>query len=323
MLKVFVLMTFEVFLSTLCLAVEPPRLDSPRPEIIFEKRIELSPRAIYVLGDLVQLKNPNTGLIKAIEEFVIERKEIEAGLSPELIRDFYKRLVANHPSITDQNPKLILAQKTEVKILAGFSFAHFSRKLQNHLSIRCAPCEVKIEGGQIPKQAKFENWEVDWESLKLAPSLLVPIQTTTPKAGAVVVTQWISINLKIMRNALVSVRPIQYGERVSEKDFEFRWVDTTFAKEDPITKESLIEYTLAAKSFQKGKVVFPSDLKKEPAAIRGQGVKVIIGNGEFEVATGAVAEENGYIGDQIKIRNPDTKKIVSATIVEKGVVRIQ
>jgi flagella basal body P-ring formation protein FlgA len=73
----------------------------------------------------------------------------------------------------------------------------------------------------------------------------------------------------------------------------------------------------------KGRAVFPSDLKREPAAERGKAVKVIAGDELYEVSLSGVAEDTGHIGDLIKVRNIESKKVFTAVVVEKGVVKIQ
>ena len=66
-----------------------------------------------------------------------------------------------------------------------------------------------------------------------------------------------------------------------------------------------------------------SDLKKETVLKKGQMVKAIAGHAFFEVSISALAEEPGSIGDVIKLKNMDSLKMFSATIVDRGLVKIE
>jgi flagella basal body P-ring formation protein FlgA len=65
------------------------------------------------------------------------------------------------------------------------------------------------------------------------------------------------------------------------------------------------------------------DLKREPAAQKGQMVQALIGTEEYEISASMLAEENGFVGDTVKVKNTETKKILSAVVVAKGLVKIQ
>jgi flagella basal body P-ring formation protein FlgA len=66
-----------------------------------------------------------------------------------------------------------------------------------------------------------------------------------------------------------------------------------------------------------------SDLKREPAAHRGQVVRALVGDQDFEISINASAEENGFIGDLIKVKNLETQKMMSGIVIDKGVVKVQ
>ena len=290
--------------------------ETTRPEIIFENSIEVSQMAKWTLGDFVTLKNHSPKLLDAVENETLDSDIVDHGFNAQVIRQIYKDLVTKFPQITDDNPKLVLPQNIEVKKVAGFSETYFKRKLSNYLGSQCVGCEIileKIAAAGIPAN---QPWTVKWEEIKLAPSMLVPviIDANSP--------HWVSVNARIKKNVLVSKRFLNFDERISDSDFETKLMDITYSKEDPVTFESFKTYQKTARPVTKGKPIFPSDLKRDPAAERGQTVKVIVGDSTFEVSLSGVAEESGHIGDMIRVKNPDNKKVFSAVVIEKGVVRI-
>ena len=306
-----------IFLAFILFA--SPVFAENRPEIIFDQQIEVPLLKNWVFGDFVQVNNPTPALLESLEKFVVTKEQVEKGFNIQSVRDLYKNLVLQSPAVATENPKLIVSQKIDIKMVPAFSETHFRRKLINHLSSQCHPCEVKIQKALIPAKTLIDT-QIDWSEVKLAPSLLISL---TPREEKNLQAQWISVTVKIKKNALVALRNINFGERISEKDFEARWIDVSFSKEEPLNFESIKKYQLAAQPIMKHRMVLPSQLKEEPATQKGQSVKAVIGDDGIEISMSAVAEETGKIGDLIKIKNPENKKIMSATIIEKGVVRIQ
>lgn len=287
-----------------------------RPEIIFDSVIEISSSDEISLGDLVSLRNPTQDLIQITEKYKIDQKTLADGLNPQSVRQIYKDLVTKFPAVAQDNPKLVVPQKIDLKTVTGFSEAFFIRKLNNYLAAQCEGCDVSvvdikagsIKTGSVPK--------IQWQDVKLSPSVLVAATVQDQ-------VHWISVNVKIKKNVLVAKRNMIFNERISEEDFESRWMDVTFAKEEPVTIESLRDYKKTARPVMRGKAIFPADLKRDPAAERGKTVKIIIGDQDFEISSVGVAEDSGHVGDIIKVKYPDNKKILSAVIIEKGVVRVQ
>lgn len=287
-----------------------------RPEIIFESKIEVSEMPNLTLGDFVTLKNHSGKLLEAVEGYTLSSEITTSGFNAQVIRQIYKDLVTKYPSITDENPKLVLPQKIEIAKQTGFSEVYFRRKLSNYLYSQCVGCQItleKVTAAAIPPNQPFS---VNWPEIKLAPSMLVPVIVDAKSP------HFVSVSAKIKKNVLVSKRFLTFDERLSSEDFESKMMDITYSKEDPVTAESIKSYQKTARPLMKGKTIFPSDLKREPAAERGKSVKIVVGEEGFEVSTAGVAEENGHIGDTIKVKNPDNKKIFSALVIEKGVVRI-
>jgi flagella basal body P-ring formation protein FlgA len=296
--------------------------ENVRPEIIFDSTIEVSDSNHYSLGDLVSLKGHSEKFVQTLENYPIESEKLAAGLNAQGIREIYKALVLQHPSIADENPKLILPQKIEIKKVAGFSESAFKRKLINYLLTQCGGCEITIEKVMASNMPTGE-WTVKWDDVKLSPSILVPVTFEGETTSGNKSPHYISVTTKTKKNVLVTKRNFQFNENISAEDFETRAIDITFAKEDPITLENLKTFQKTAHPIMKGRAVFPSDLKREPAAERGKAVKVIAGDELYEVSLSGVAEDTGHIGDLIKVRNIESKKVFTAVVVEKGVVKIQ
>jgi hypothetical protein len=177
--------------------------ENVRPEIIFDSTIEVSDSNHYSLGDLVSLKGHSEKFVQTLENYPIESEKLAAGLNAQGIREIYKALVLQHPSIADENPKLILPQKIEIKKVAGFSESAFKRKLINYLLTQCGGCEITIEKVMASNMPTGE-WTVKWDDVKLSPSILVPVTFEGETTSGNKSPHYISVTTKTKKNVLVT-----------------------------------------------------------------------------------------------------------------------
>jgi flagella basal body P-ring formation protein FlgA len=77
----------------------------------------------------------------------------------------------------------------------------------------------------------------------------------------------------------------------------------------------------AANALQKGRVIAPFDIEKTPVISPGALVTIICTDENMKMESQGRAEEQGAIGDSIKVRNTSSKKIIMARVVSPSTVR--
>jgi flagella basal body P-ring formation protein FlgA len=186
----------------------------------------------------------------------------------------------------------------------------------------CKPCDVIIDDLRIPvvkTQNEILSVNLDTTNLKGAGGFLLPLNMETSQGKNSV---WVTGRLSIYKMAPVAKRLIQMNERLTESDFEFKRVNINFTR-DGIPAAAELVGKMASHPIGYGQTIFYADLKNELAARRGEIVKLILGDKEFEVSSQGTAEEQGSIGDIIRVKVSDSQKMMSGILVDKGVVRIQ
>src|SRR5690606_13249839 len=101
-----------------------------------------------------------------------------------------------------------------------------------------------------------------------------------------------------------------------------QWVDVTFSKDQLASRED-IAFMTPRRFIGVRQALMKSDLRKSFAVQRGQTVRVTSGGEMFEVTTRMKAEESGAVGDSIRVKNLETKKVLSARVISQGAVRIE
>jgi flagellar basal body P-ring formation protein FlgA len=212
---------------------------------------------------------------------------------------------------------VIVAKKNAI------SESALKREIIWSLQEKCRDCtQISVRDLKVPKISTKENmtdWLLETDQLKISNSFLIPMQAIFANSRE---TYWISGTMKAKKRGPVTLRQIPAGHRITEQDFKLDEVDITFAKDSLPTDKELIGQSLT-RTISLGQPIFRGDLKKELAVLRGQQITAVLGNEIFEVSAQMQAEEQGYVGDIIKIKSQEGKKVFSGQITDKGVVRIK
>ncbi len=317
---------FCLFVMSCTFGAVHAELQQLRPEISVVHRAEVPVGQTITLTDISYIsfiesekiqKALNINIFSALADG--ESKKFKGAELIKIIRS----KINNIEELVDEKWTYFVPEEVEIVAKDSVISAQ-AAKNQLILSIKkkCIQCTINIKDIKIPQvksRGSFEPCEISFDKVKGGGAFLIPVQCHQDNK---IKTYWISGMVNISVRAPVTNKKINPGEKISSKDFRIELVDITFAK-DGIPSLEDIEGQIAARYIQVNEPIFRSDYKKELAVSRGQIVRLIIGNKNFEITSQATAEEQGYIGDFIKIKNVDSHKILSGKIVDKGLVMIQ
>lgn len=281
----------------------------------FPEEIEISHQSQYSLLDLVNIENPQPQLLRQLWKAEIPKGWTQGSrwtMSSEQILKVLRKANISRKGVELYIPKSIRPQKSQ-NILSA---VHLKRVISTINQAQCKACEFKIDLHNIPK-VLLSEWEWDPFSVQFRGSF-----TTLIKMPDRAWTGWLTGYVKWKGPVLTARRSISYQERIQESDLEEDEKDITFSK-DVVTDKSEIVGQVAGRVLSPSVVLTRTDLKKEPIVKKGQIVKTLMGRDDFEISIVSLAEENGFIGDLVKVKNVDSQKLLSAVVVDRGVVRVQ
>jgi flagella basal body P-ring formation protein FlgA len=292
-----------------------------RPEVSIPAEVEISQRELLRLGDIVEVQNGDEALINMLNGIVLRPDARELLLSQhfdakEILQNMRSALEEN-PELKKQNPAFKVPSVVKVSFsTTPISRQEVERKIINNLKTQCADCEYKISIQSTPTPSS-KLWELDLAQLSGKGGFMLPLRDGDAKSN-----MWISGTIRVSKLTPVTTRLIIQGERVQTQDLRMSMTDITFAKDGALRIED-IAGQMVSRSLSVGSPVWASDLKREPATKRGQVVKALLGDDTFEITTTMQAEENGFVGDLIKLKNLETQKVLSGLVIDKGVVKLQ
>jgi flagella basal body P-ring formation protein FlgA len=120
----------------------------------------------------------------------------------------------------------------------------------------------------------------------------------------------------------VAVRPMAKGAIVSASDIHLMRMNGTSMGRDSlenladIVGRSLTKDVVEGEMFKASAVVIP------PVIAAGTRVTVVFRQNRLEVTATGTAIENGGLGQDIRVRNESSKKIVMGRVIEPGLVMV-
>lgn len=293
---------------------------SARPEVKIPAKVEVSQKPVLLLGDVAEVKGADEALVQLLDKVVLRQEARELLLSQKLKAHeviLKLREAMDSEGLRDLNPQFSIPSEVEVQFSKNvISKDELLRRLTNKLQARCQKCQYQIQLQNLP-HIQNHDWVLDLSSLSTRGSFLVPVLNSQGIRQA-----YISGSVKVTQLTPVTTRMVLQGERLLAEDIKLAMTDVTFAKDAALSIEDL-KGQVAARNLSVGTAIWSADIRREPAAKRGQLVKALLGNDGFEITTNMIAEDNGFVGDAIRLKNPETQKILSGVILEKGVVQLQ
>lgn len=192
----------------------------------------------------------------------------------------------------------------------------FMNRTSNRLKVKCSDCDYKIKLTHFPKgQEKIDR--LDFSQLPgSGPFMISTLDSEGNKSG------WITGQIQTSREIMKSTRFIQSGERLREEDLILEKTDISFNK-DYFTDKKVIVGKKVSKPMAIKSAISSQDIERSYDIRQGEVVRAKAGSSGFEVTIQAIALDSGSIGEQIRIRSQNYQKLLSARVLESGLVEIQ
>ena len=152
---------------------------------------------------------------------------------------------------------------------------------------------------------------------------LIPLEVDVLADGRTVQTVPLVVQVTMIHPSLVARRAINQGATIQASDVEL--VPLTFTRLDRLgMNDPARAVGQRCKKFHAaGSLIQKSDIEAVPIVVRGQLVTLASVSGSVRVVTTARAAADGLLGDVIKVRAVENKRIeYDATIVGPGKVQI-
>jgi flagella basal body P-ring formation protein FlgA len=175
--------------------------------------------------------------------------------------------------------------------------------------------EVELPPGDVALSIPRES------SLSGSRSSLIPVEITLE--GRHYRTVWISIDLRIRASVLQAARKIPYGKTITPEDVRQAVLEIPDARVACLRALEDAVGLVARRTFTPGDPLTRESLTN-PLLIRsGETVRLRLERNGIHIAATVRAEQNGKLGQVIRIRNLDFSRPLKARVVGRGEVKIE
>lgn len=150
-----------------------------------------------------------------------------------------------------------------------------------------------------------------------------PLPTTSALASAALTTTAAPVVAPVaQRTVLVARQLIQRGTEIGPGMLEE--VQRPVLGLDPLVITSLkdVDRAEAARDIPAGLVLRSYDIKRTLLVRKGQLALLTVGQGKgFEISVRVEAQQDGHLGEQIRLKNPESGRLVSGVVIGPNAVR--
>lgn len=186
----------------------------------------------------------------------------------------------------------------------------------------CKGCYISVERltlPVLPSGLKIVDWSISFDGRMPRGPFTLPLVVRSQAQGHK--KYWLRGEIKVFRDVYVAGRALASGIPLNNDDIEQQRRDVTYARDEIPSREQILRLGLK-RSFIKSQIIWRRDLRRIRAVRSGQRVKVLAGGRNLEVSLSGIARQSGFLGETIKVLNPQSKKMIFGQIVDQGVVRV-
>jgi len=136
-------------------------------------------------------------------------------------------------------------------------------------------------------------------------------------------TIYVPVTIKMYAEVAVSTRNLHRGDTLLESDFTFKRTNTANISNSFLDSAKKVTGMELRRAVRAGSILSRQDLKEPTMVKRGETVVIVARTGGLEVRSEGKALSNGRAGEQIRVQNPQSKRVVDARITGRGITEIR
>jgi len=286
---------------------------------------------MITLGDLADFHL----LPKSVENRISKIKLSEAPKNGEVrvfssvaLSQILRQAVKNIETV-----KIVLPNQTRV-IGASARLSPESVKAQiiTGLAQSCGDCKVEVVELQWPENIVYNDqmlWSLVGDLQKARGSFQIGLEIynlsgdLNGEPNGKKNHYWLSGRTRIMAKVPVAKRNLMYNQNLREEDVEWVMRDITQIRDGVAEIEDLTSAYLR-QSVAYAQILLKTYLVKTPLVTRGKMITLQFHSDKnWTLSARGVVQESGYLGDQVKVLNPDTKKVVVGVVKSNELIEVQ
>lgn len=123
------------------------------------------------------------------------------------------------------------------------------------------------------------------------------------------------LQITVFKKVLIASQPIRRGEMLTPRNLMLVRREIESNTQDALSDPSKVIGMVAARNIQPQGIIKSEYIQMPQLVRRKEMVKVTLNAGALNIHTTGIAAENGCLGEYIRIKNPDSKKVFFAKVI--------
>lgn len=149
-----------------------------------------------------------------------------------------------------------------------------------------------------------------------------PMRVELYRDGEMAERGTVSLDVRRYAALLVPIQNIRRHEMLAPDMFERKRFDVTSFTEITLTDPAQLDGCRAAQNLTAGRMIPLRRIEKIPDVEYGAPITIVGKSRLFEIRARGTALQNGVVGETVKVKNVDSKKILTGTVTGPGTVEI-
>lgn len=178
------------------------------------------------------------------------------------------------------------------------------------------------------RSSRFEVSQLDFDSLSIKPMTeskprgLLSFNIALFNEGQEIKEGQIRVKIAYFENVLIATDRIRRHQLINSENCILKRMEITSLTSRPLTSENSLADLWSKRDIRKGQILSSGSVEKIPTILSGQGVSILYKSAVLEISAKGKAMESGYVGEIIRIKNEQSKKILTGTIIDSETVEI-
>lgn len=149
-----------------------------------------------------------------------------------------------------------------------------------------------------------------------------PVTVQVRCAGARPWSLYVPARVVLSGPVVVMSRPVARGEAIEAADLRLVQRDRTALPQGYYDRIEDASGLIARQSLAGGQILVPGAVDKPKAVRRGDQVILQVSSGGLEVRAAGECLADGAVGERVRVRNPDSRRVMEGVVVAAGVVQV-
>ncbi len=130
------------------------------------------------------------------------------------------------------------------------------------------------------------------------------------------------LQVKAYKNVLVLSQPVRRGEIIGNRHLTFKRKDIADLRQGYLTHPAQVINKQAKRHFAAGAVINSANFVEPKVIKRGEKVSIQAVSPYFNISMAGIALMDGRKGQNIRVKNINSKRIIQATVIKTGLVSV-